>query len=296
MYQRTLLIVNPNSGKKLAHKKLFEIAQLFCGAGTDLSVHITRAPKDAAEVVRARGASRDLIVAFGGDGTLNEVITGALAIRYPGAIGYIPSGTTNDIASSLSIPKDPMKAALAVLSNEPRYLDFGAFNQDRCFAYIASFGAFTEVSYGTDQKAKNAFGYLAYLGTSMSAAAKIRPYHVRVTCDRLEIEDDFILGAVANSHSIAGVVKLRPDQADLTDGVHEMLLVRKTKNPGDFARIVHEVTHGNLESEGLIFLRGSHFVFECDEAIPWGVDGEYAGEHTRAEIRTLHNVIRLIRP
>ena len=279
-----------------AQKKLLEIADVFCQAGTRLSVHITQAPMDAAEQVKARGKDFDLVAACGGDGTLNEVVTGALQSGYTGAIGFIPCGTTNDLANTLALSKDPVQAAKDLTEREAKFLDFGWFNDDRCFTYIASFGAFTEVSYGTGQKAKNAFGHLAYVANGVGAAAKIRPYHLKVTCEEEEFEGDYIFGAVANSLSVGGVVKLKPELVDLADGMHEMLLVKKPKNPVDLARIVHDVTHSNFDSDLLIFRKGTRFTFSSEEAIPWCADGEYAGDQTLTRIANLHERIRIVRP
>ncbi len=296
MFERTLLIANLHSGKMRAKKYLPEIAEIFCRAETALSLHITRCPMDAAEVVKARGKEFDLIVACGGDGTLNEVVTGALAVDYSGAVGFIPCGTTNDLANTLSLSKDPLQAARDITGREAKFLDFGAFNGDRCVTYIASFGAFTEVSYATGQKAKNAFGHLAYVANGVGAAMKIRTYHVKAECDGEEFEGDYIFGAVANSLSVGGIVKLKPEIVDLADGMHEMLLVKKPKNPAQLAKIIHDVTHSTFTGENLIFRKGARIRFTCEEVIPWCVDGEYAGDHTEVEIRNLHEKIRIVRP
>ena len=159
MARKLLLLVNPISGKNRVKTDLLGILKIFSDADFTTTVHVTRRAGDATEKVVESGRAYDVIVACGGDGTLNEVVAGALRIRYEGALGFLPAGTTNDFANSLGIPKSLLKAAQLIAEGEARDLDFGAFNHLRYFVYIAAFGAFTDVSYSTDQKMKNLFGH-----------------------------------------------------------------------------------------------------------------------------------------
>jgi len=294
--RKLLLIVNPRSGTMRGQKQLLSVIQTFCEADFEVSVHTTRFPKDATEVVRTRGKGFDVICALGGDGTLNEVVTGAISSGYSGAIGFLPCGTTNDLASTLSLPKKVEDSAKLVAEGQAEYLDFGAFNDDRYFSYIASFGAFTEVSYSTGQKAKNTFGHLAYVANGVGAVFQIKPHHVRVTCDGKVIEGDFVFGAAANSFSIAGMVKLQKDTVDLSDGLHELALVKTPKSVAAFVNILHEIMRGRFSGENVIFVKGKEILFETDRPVSWCVDGEYAGDHSKVLIRNLHEKVRIFRP
>lgn len=296
MAKKLLLLINPISGKARVKTSLMGMLKIFTDAGFITEVHITRYAFDATQKVMDDGSRFDVIVACGGDGTLNEVVTGAMRIRFEGDIGFVPCGTTNDFATSLSIPKDPMKAAQLIANGEGRELDFGSFNRLRYFTYIAAFGAFTDVSYSTDQKLKNVLGHVAYVSEGIARLHELRSFHVKVTCDDVTYEEDVLFGAAANSLSIGGMMKLKPEQVDMSDGYHEVLLVRNPKNAADLAHLSKELLSGNFENKSVLFFRGKKIVFDCDEEIPWCVDGEFAGKFERATVRNLHDRLRFICP
>ena len=162
MAKTLLLIVNPRAGRTRSAAPLFDAVAHFCEEGYLVSVRRTAHPGHAAEIVEAEGAAFDRIVCCGGDGTLNETVRGAMALPAPPPIGYIPGGSTNDFAASLSLPTDPVEAARRVTASEGKLLDVGTFN-GRPFIYVASFGAFTRASYSAPQSIKNDLGHLAYL-------------------------------------------------------------------------------------------------------------------------------------
>lgn len=294
--KKILLLVNPISGKRAARKNLMDIVRILSGEENFVTVHITRFAFDATQYVIDHGKEYDVLVACGGDGTLNEVISGALRVSYQGEIGFLPCGTTNDLAHSLGLPATLVKAAKIVAQCKAQPLDFGLFNHDRYFTYIASFGAFTEVSYSTDQNMKNIFGHAAYIAEAFSRLKDLRSYHVRIDCDGTVIEDDFIFGAAANSLSIGGVLKLKRDKVDMHDGFHELLLIQKPKNPAALARLSKELISGQYENRAVCFLRGKKITFTCDDPIAFCVDGEYAGLHKTAQILNVHDRVRVIYP
>ena len=161
--KQMLLIINPRSGREKIRLKLLDILDAYTGAGYQIQVHVTQKSLDARDAVLKYGGKKDLIVCSGGDGTLNEVISGMMELTKPVALGYIPAGSTNDFASSLKLPKQMMPAALNAVNGIPRAVDIGRFCEDSYFAYVAGFGAFTEVSYMTPQDKKNLLGHQAYI-------------------------------------------------------------------------------------------------------------------------------------
>lgn len=294
--KKLLLIVNPTSGIKRGQKQLLSIVESFCKADFLVSVHTTRYRLDATNFVRQYGKNFDILVACGGDGTLNEVISGALSIEFAGDVGFIPCGTTNDLATSLGIPKTPLKAAELIAKSRARFLDLGSFNKNRFFTYIASFGAFTEVSYSTDQSLKNSLGHLAYIAEGIATVSDIKPYHMRVVADGKAIEGDYIFGAAANALSIGGILKLHQRDVDLTDGKHELLLVRNPKNAADLASLFGNVISGNYDSPNIVFLHAENITFLSDEEVSWTLDGEFGARTNRVEIQNLHNRLKVYRP
>lgn len=292
--KRLLLLVNPNAGTRQARRFLPEIISVFNRAGWLSSVYITEKRGDAVDFTRACAGSADLVVACGGDGTLNEVITGLQLGGHKTALGYIPCGSTNDFASGLGLPAAPLTACEAIVSGRPRTLDVGLFAPDRYFSYTASFGAFTSVSWSTPQNVKNVLGHAAYILEGIRSLADIRPIHMRITADGQLFEEDYIFGAVCNSTSLGGVLKLEENVVDMNDGRFEALLIPFPADLLALNRILNALRTHHYEDESLQFLRASSFLFEGSQDTTWTLDGEAAEGSAQVSIKNIHNAIQLI--
>ena len=175
--KRLLFIYNPMAGKGMIRNTLSYILEEFSGNGYEVVVHPTTGEKDATRVVQECGDSFDMIVCSGGDGTLDEVVTGMQTGRLSRPLGYIPAGSTNDYASSLGIPMQMRRAARAVMNGDIFACDIGRMN-DSYFVYVAAFGAFVNVSYDTPQDMKNMLGHMAYIVRGMQSLASIKSHHM----------------------------------------------------------------------------------------------------------------------
>ncbi len=226
MSRRMLVVRNPKAGTFLAQNTFLEAAGVIFKSDYNVYVYSTQARGDATRVVREEGAGYDCVVAFGGDGTLSEVINGLMRLENPPVLGYIPAGTTNDFAAGLGIPRNIIRAAETVLEGEPAEIDVGCFNGERYFSYVASFGSFTKASYSAPQEAKNLLGYTAYLLEGLKGLGELRPYRVAVSTERGLFEGDFIFGAISNALSVGGVLKLSGSEVDLGAGLFEVIMIR----------------------------------------------------------------------
>lgn len=231
--KRLLFIYNPHAGKELLKPKLSDVIDIFVKAGYEVVVYPTQAYRDAYKKVKKyKAEDYDLVVCSGGDGTLDEVVTGMMKrdpdTRTP--IGYIPTGTTNDFASSLHIPRKLLEAADNAVNGTVFACDVGKFNKG-IFVYVAAFGLFTDVSYETKQSMKNALGHLAYVLEGAKRLFNITSYKIKVTHDGETIEDEFIYGMVTNSRSVGGVRNMIGDQVGFNDGLFEVTLIKTPKNP-----------------------------------------------------------------
>lgn len=294
MKQRKLLmIVNPRAGKSKSRGPLFDAAAVLSQSGYLLSIHNTTAPGDAAETAAREGGNYDLVVAAGGDGTLNEVVSGLAQLLKPPLLGYLPQGSTNDFAASLHISGDPAEAAAAIARNVPRQLDVGLWN-GRSFVYVASFGAFTRTSYTASQAAKNALGHFAYILEGMKDLSTLRPYQVRLTADGESLDGEYLFGAVCNSTSIGGLMKLDPERVVLDDGLFEMLLVPSPKTASDLQSLVHALLNQEYDSQGLVFRHVSSIHLETPEDLPWSLDGEYAPSAPSVDIENRRQALTML--
>ena len=294
MTQRKLLfIVNPRAGRSKSRSPLFDAISVFSEAGYLTSLHKTSAPGDASVTAAREGEEYDLIVAAGGDGTLNEVITGLMRLEKRPPLGYLPQGSTNDFAASLQISGNPVTAARAIVRNVPRMLDIGQWNE-RYFVYVASFGAFVKSSYSAPQAAKNALGHFAYILEGMKDLNTLRPYRVRLTADGEMLDGEYLFGAVCNSTSIGGLMKLDPERVVLDDGKFELLLVPNPRTALDLQNLVMALLNQKYDSEGLVFRHVSSLHLETEEDLPWSLDGEYAPSAAVVNIQNYRAALRML--
>ena len=289
-----LFIINPSAGRKHIKNKLFEIVDLFVKGGYSVRVYPTQAKEDAMRIVKEEGKFYDRIVCAGGDGTLDEVVTGCMQCGCDTPIGYIPCGTTNDFARSLGIPKDPIRAAKRIIKYEPTPIDIGSFNGD-FFVYVAAFGAFTDVTYTTPQEYKNHLGHMAYVLEGIRSIPNLTSYHLKVKHDDETIEDDFFIGMITNSLTVGGFPNPNSKIAELDDGLYEVLLVKYPKNPLDFQATITSYLMGQYNPEYMYQFKSKRVLIESSEEITWTLDGEYGGSFSNAEIVNLQHAINIIR-
>lgn len=289
-----LFILNPSAGRKHIKGKLFDIVDLFVKADYNVRVYPTQAKEDAVRIVSEEGWLYDVIVCAGGDGTLDEVVTGCMKCGCDTPIGYIPCGTTNDFARSLGIPKDPIRAAKRITKYLARPIDVGSFNGDY-FIYVAAFGAFTDVTYTTPQEYKNYLGHAAYVLEGIKSVPSLTSYHLKVEYDDNIIEDDFFIGMITNSLTVGGFPNPNSKIAEFDDGMYEALLVKYPTNPIDLQATVTAYLMGEFNPEYMYQFKAKRIVIESPEAITWTLDGEFGGSVTYAEIENLHNAVSIIR-
>ena len=291
--KKLLMIVNPSAGRSKSRGPLFDAAAILSQAGYLISIHTTACAGDAAETAAREGEQYDVIVAVGGDGTLNEVVSGVLRLEHPPMLGYLAQGSTNDFASSLHISNKPAVAAAAIAQAAPRQLDIGRWN-DRHFVYVASFGAFTRSSYAAPQAAKNALGHFAYILEGMKDLNTLRPYQVKLTADGEVLDGEYLFGAVCNSTSIGGLMKLDPERVVLDDGQFEMLLIPNPKTAQDLQNLVLALLDQHYDREGLVFRHVSSIHLETEQDLPWSLDGEYAASSPVVDIENRQRSLTML--
>ena len=291
--KKLLFIVNPRSGRTKSRAPLFDAAARFSKAGYLVRIHMTEGRGDATRVAQELGEQYDVVVCSGGDGTLNETISGLMPLSRRPLVGYLPNGSTNDFAASLHIPPQTEQAAAAIVEGTPFPLDVGSHN-GRYFSYVASFGAFTRSSYSAPQSTKNALGHFAYILEGLGDLDSLRPYRCRVTADGEVFDGDFIFGAVCNSTSLGGLLKLKANLVKMNDGEFELLLLRSPKTPLDLQNLIVALTSMDYDYPGVYFRHVKSVTVETEEDIPWSLDGEYAPSAPVVEIRNHPAAIELL--
>ncbi len=291
--KKLLFVYNAHSGKGTIKSKLADIIDIMVKNDYQVAAHPTQAQGDATKIIEEESKDYDLIVCSGGDGTLDEVVTGMMHVQEKRPIGYIPMGSTNDFANSLNLPKNILKAAEVAVSGRRFACDVGRFN-DNSFIYVAAFGIFTEVSYQTNQELKNLLGHAAYILEGAKSLRDIEAYNMRVEYGDMSLEGDFIYGMVSNSISVGGFKQIAGKNVLLDDGVFEVTLIRHPKNPLELNEIVTSLVARVDESDLIYSFKTDKICFYTEKEVPWTLDGEYGGAHTQTEIRNCHQAVEII--
>lgn len=291
--RKLLFVLNPFSGKGEIRNKLMDIVDIFVKNGYTVTIHTTQCPQDAMKLVEKKAGKYDLVVCSGGDGTLDETVSGMMRREDRVPIGYIPAGSTNDFAGSLKIPKRMDMAARMIMEGVPFGCDIGRFNEDY-FVYIAAFGLFTAVSYETSQGLKNRLGYAAYILEGLKSLHTIKSYHMTIEYEDQVIEDDFIYGMVSNSMSAGGFKHITGKDVKLDDGLFEVTLIRMPKNPLELNEIIMSLTSSKVNTELIYSFKADKLKCTAEEEIPWTLDGEYGGSHKELMIANEHRAVEIM--
>ncbi len=289
--KKMLFIYNPKAGRGRIREELADILDIFASAGYEITIYPTRRNGDAEKVAAEREADFNIVVCSGGDGTLDETVRGMMKNEYRTPLGYIPAGSTNDFGGSLALPKDMLKSADIIVHGKNKAVDVGLFNNE-AFVYVAAFGAFTEVSYSTDQDMKNAIGHSAYLLEGMKSFTKIKPSHMIIEHDGETIEGNFIYGMVTNSNSVGGIKGITGDNVDLADGIFEVNLIKEITTVIEFQKLFNALATGNYGlSDNIISFTSGHIKFTSEKKVAWTLDGENGGKHNDVEIVNVKQAI-----
>jgi diacylglycerol kinase (ATP) len=292
-----MLLLNPAAGGGKNISSLGPVLEVLYRGGYLPTVYYTTAPGEATQLILSHAQDYDVVACSGGDGTLSEVVAGLVQLRDPPPLGYLPHGTSNDVASSLGIPKTSVAAAKFMVRGRPTPIDVGLFNEGEYFTYIAAFGAFTEVSYETPREQKQSLGHFAYILQGLSKLPKLTHYHTVVELDNgRKIMDDLLFGSVSNTRAIGGMVRLKDNMVDLNDGHFEVMLVR---DPGqgnviELNKITTSILQGTFSSPYIRILRSSHVKFHFEQPVKWTRDGENGGAHQDVTLENLRSAYSIL--
>lgn len=296
-----LFVYNPRAGKAQIKSNLLDIIDVFVKGGYEVVAYPTQFAGDAIRAIVEKRDGFDIVVCSGGDGTLDEVVTGMMKCpekkRIP--IGYVPAGSTNDFANSLGIPKKMIQAADVVVNGKQFLCDIGKINcpdYEDYFVYVAAFGVFADVTYETRQDLKNMLGHMAYILEGMKKLSAIKSYRMKVVYDDQVIEDDFVLGMITNSISVGGFKGITGENVALDDGVFEVTLIKTPKNPIDLNETIASLLNRKINTDQMCYFKTNSIRFETEEMVAWTADGEYAGSHNNITIENKSKALRIMAP
>ena len=287
-----LLILNPVAGKGKGKSALFAMIDIFTKHGFRVSVMPTSPNGTEARVIK-EVANYDLVVAVGGDGTLNIVASAIIKSGCDVPMGYIPLGSTNDFGYSLGLPKTIAQICHRIARGTPKYIDIGKFD-DKYFVYIACTGLFTNVSYTTSQRMKNALGHSAYI---IKGIHELLDYHwnsYRIQLEDETITGDFVYAGVSNSLRAGGFFTLPKGSVSFNDGLFEITLIKRPKNLAEKVKLINDILNSHINSPYFVHKKVSKAVFACEQTKGWSLDGENGGERRKVSFEVLKNKLKFI--
>lgn len=280
--KRARIIYNPTSGREAIRRDLVDILNVYEKAGYETSAFATTAEPNSAlnEARRAAEAGFELLVAAGGDGTINEVVNGIAPLEKRPMLAIIPAGTTNDYARALRIPReDPLEAAKVILKGKAAQMDVGQAN-DTYFINIAAGGSLSELTYSVPSKLKSMYGYLAYVVKGAEMLTRVAPMNLRVEYDNGVFEGQSSMFFLALTNSVGGFEQIVPD-AQLDDGKFTLLVVKTTKF-AEILQLISEVLTGkHVDNPNLLYVKSENVTIKpLDEnaKVMINLDGEYGGD------------------
>lgn len=291
--KKILFIYNPKAGKAKIKSNLLDIIDIFTKAGYEVTAYPTQSQGDGLKAVKERRLGYyDMIACSGGDGTLDEVVTGMMQCDHRLPIGYVPAGSTNDFARSLQIPRNMIDAARIIVEGKDFGCDIGTFNED-IFVYVAAFGVFTEVSYETRQDMKNTLGHMAYLLEGMRSLSTVKAYKMKVECKELETEGEFLFGMITNSLSVGGFKNITGKYVRLDDGEFEVTLIKKPSNVTELNQLATALVNRNVSNDCIYCFKTSSIKITSEEEVAWTLDGEFGGRHKEVSIENCRQGITI---
>ena len=296
MRKKLLFIFNPHAGKGRIKSLLSDIIEMFVKHDYEVTTYTTLGKGSGIKIVEEclKKEEYNRVICSGGDGTLNEVISGMMNCNVNIPVGYIPSGTTNDFAYTLTLPKQMLKAAKVAIKGREFPFDVGVIN-GKYFTYTAAFGLFTDASYETSQTTKNILGRLAYVLEGVKRLPNWKSYDMEITCGDTIIQDNFIFGMVTNSTSVGGFKGITGKDVLLDDGAFEGIFIKTPQNVIDLQSIINDLLTGKINSE-LIYsfpVKDIHLVSK--EPVPWTTDGEFGGEFSETNIQIIKQALTIMR-
>ena len=295
--KKLLFVVNPKAGRTVIKNDLINIIEIFANGGYQVEVYPTKSEKDTEKYIFENAEGYDLVVAAGGDGTMDNAVGGVMMLQRKLKrrihMGYIPCGSTNDYARSLGISQNPLQAAQDIVTGEICHVDIGRL-EDTFFIYVAAFGAFTDVTYSTPQNMKNSLGYAAYMLEASKTLFNLKSYDMEVSFDGEIVKGNFAYGQITNSLSIGGFKNIANSQdMAFSDGLFETVLIKMPENPIELQRIVSCLLASDLSDDMIVFRKSQRVVVKCNEEVPWTVDGEYGGTYKVTRVSNIRRALSI---
>ncbi|MDD2446763.1 MAG: diacylglycerol kinase family lipid kinase [Tissierellia bacterium] len=278
-------IVNPSSGRQIMKRKIDVLSKMLLDNGYVVGKTFTEKKNDGMiEAIKACNSNFDLIVACGGDGTVNEVVKGIMESDRKLPLAILASGTVNDFARYLNLPNTAIDFYNMIRREKMIEVDIGKVisnnkSNQEYFVNVAAAGMLTNVAYQVQPDVKAILGRMAYYFEGVKELGKQNFDPIRVKIDSVEYvnEEEILLFLVSNSSSIGGFKKLAPE-ADVLDGLLDVVIIKKSAIT-DLANIFMNILTGDhINHSNVVYYKTKSVYIESKRTVNIDIDGEYGGE------------------
>ena len=273
--KKCIIIMNPESGKVKSLSSKKEFYDILRKHGYDAEIRYTKAKRDATRIVEELEDDVDLVISAGGDGTLNEVVTGNLKRNKKLVLANLPMGTTNDVANMYGYTKNYQKNLELLLNGVRKKVDV-CYIDETPFVYVACLGDYIDMAYNTPRDLKKKYGKTAYILYGLRQLRnKIHRYKVKYKVDGVEHEGEYSFFFITNSSRVAGVDDIYYD-VKMDDNMFEVALANP-KTKADILRMLVQVTIKDVkEVPGITYYQTNNFEIEFlnKRKTSWCIDGE----------------------
>ena len=269
------IIMNPQSGKKkkVNYHAMYDLLRKH---GYDGEIIFTKGAKDATRIVEELPNDVDLVISCGGDGTLNEVVTGDMKRKHKLTLANLPLGTVNDVGNMYGLNKGILENLELLLSGKPKKIDVCYIN-DSAFVYVACLGDYIDMAYSTPRELKAKYGKLGYVlyGVKQFITKKVHHYRVRYTVNGKTYEDDYSFFFITNSSRIAGFNDVYYD-IKLDDGMFEVAFAKINRKKDMFSTLIQLGTKDIKDVKEVTYYRTKEIEIEFLDPpkSSWCIDGE----------------------
>lgn len=269
------IIANPSSGREGAVEIINKLLVPFASKGTSILLNFTQEAGDARKFA-ATDDGEDCIISMGGDGTVNEVVSGIYDAKRDTPLAIYPAGTVNDFAESMGIPKDPYDFYTMVVYGKKSAVDIGLCG-DSAFINVCAVGAFSEIGYSVPEEAKSAVGRLAYYAEGFRMFRERdflkSGFDVHIDCDGEIIDTKAMIVMVSNSNSVGGFSKISP-KADVKDGLLELAVIEEMSMTKVFELFRTIGLGKHIDHDHFIYRHGKKITLRADKPMHVDIDGE----------------------
>lgn len=272
--KKAKLIYNPYSGDRSFRYRLDTVIDKLQFGGYEVTPHRSMSIEDIYENVK-NSRDYDCIMVSGGDGTINHVINAMVQNEIDVPVGIFPSGTANDFAGHLGIPKKITQVCDIIVRGKLTEVNIGKIN-DRYFVNVAAGGLLTDVSQKIDINMKNTLGKMAYYLKGIEQIPNFRSIPITIKQGENIIKDKVYLFVILNG-STAGGFELAPNST-ADDGMLNLVAIKACTIVELFNLFIKMLKGEHLGSSSVIYLKGDEFLVECEGDIETDIDGESGPE------------------